>query len=486
VVDILKITSAIPAANRVDNLPKQLPGDAVFDINSLEETPRYRITEQQKGGDDPREALLRNLNNEIFTPLKADLTAQMEVLKKLVLFLRFFEDPSLAGKLGGLDELFLKPQELLDALMGRDKDATVFKGELFDALRVLAKAEGFPKLQEAIVNLLRAFDSNVNGANTQRAIFMQTAQFAAMLKEGDAQQLTELLGRMETLMGKEGHEAHRQMSAFLKNELLPLLSSMAGKYQFQGGERLQNRLMSIIHQVVRFDKADIRLLEQAMAKLGDELKSFGRLTDDDVTDMRRTLFSHLREAKAQAAAREGRPAAQGQAGDTAGAAADKNIAELISRAMDTGAATKANSAAQNMLAYMIENESPVFALMHFLFPIKYQGAELYSEVYVDKDCRERDRDGGDAKNIFFIIQSDKYGSFEVDLLVRERAIDLDIRCPDMLEGDVKAMRTDLRAMMDELGYRLASYNVGIYREDRNIMQRFPKLAMRKAGIDVRI
>ncbi|MDR3296130.1 MAG: hypothetical protein LBT26_09935 [Clostridiales Family XIII bacterium] len=538
VVDILKITSAIPAANRVDNLPKQLPGDVVFDINNPEGTAKHKVLER-KQGEDPREALLRNLNREIFAPLKADLTAQTEGLKKLVLFLRFFADPALTAKLGNLDELFLQPREMLDALMSRDKEATVFQGELFEALRVLAKADALPKLQDAIVNLLRAFDSQVNRDNSLRAVLQQAGQFASLLKEGDAKQVTDLLARMETLMKQpeSAAGARQALNTLIKSELLPLLSSMAAKYQFVNGEKLQNQLMSVIHQVVRFDKSDIRRLEEAMARLGDELKSFGKLTDEDVADMRRSLFAHLRAAKGQTAGRgevpadgrlragasgsgaekaaekagsgaervfdkaadrlanrEGRPErAPGREGEAADKAAEntggktaKNIADVLARALEMGESTRAGTAAQSMLAQMIENESPVFALLHFLFPLKYRDEEIYSEIYVDKDCEEKKGEAGEARNIFFIIQSEKFGNFEVDLLARDRMIDLDIRCPDLLTAAVKGMREDMRGMMEMLGYRLAAYHVDIYKEERSILQRFPKLAMRKAGIDVRI
>jgi hypothetical protein len=548
VVDILKITSAVPATNRVDNLQRQLPGDAVFDIGNLEDASKYKVLERGQG-DDPREALLRNLNKEFFAPLKADLTAQAEGLKKLILFLRFFDDPALVARLGDIDGLFVDAKELLDALINRDKDATVFRGDLFEALRVLAKVEGYPKLQEAIVNLLRAFDSSVNRDNALKAVLLTGSRFASFLREEDAGRVTELLRRLETLakLPESTPDLRKEIGALIKSELLPLLQTMATKYRFVNGERLQANLMELIHHVVRFDKSDLRLLENAMAKLGDELKSFGRLTDDDVADMRRMLFAHLREAKdagtrtqAGSAAAEGARAGRGdaaaagaraaaeQAAEPARAAAPeggrrgllspeqlraylagaveqgdeaeptreapkaadgkqvKDIAEVLQRAMEMNASAKASTAAHNMLAQLIENESPVFALMHFLFPIKYQGEELYAEVYVDKDCEEKKKDASDAQNIFFIIQSERFGNFEVDLLARDRAIDLDIRCPSLLTEDVRAIKGDLRLMIEDLGYRLAAYTVDEYHEDRNIMQRFPKLAMRKAGIDVRI
>jgi hypothetical protein len=542
VVDILKITSAIPATNRTDSLQRQLPGDAVFDLNGPDEAPKYKVLERDRG-EDPREALLRSLNKEFFAPLKSDLTAQMEGLKKLILFLRFFDDPRLAAKIGDIEGLFVDAKGLLDALLNSDKDATVFRGDLFEALRVLAKAEGFPKLQDAIVNLLRAFDSQVNRENSLKAIVLSGTQFASLLREEDANQVAALLQRLSDLMQKPERTPglQKELSALIKSELLPLLQTMATKYQFVNGERLQSNLMALIHHVVRFDKSDIRLLENAMAKLGDELKSFGRLTDDDVADMRRMLFAHLREAKdagtraamrgeaSGEAAKDGGARAAGR-GEAAGQAAElargaegrrgllspeqlrayladalaedddadalakaasdkaaaKDIAEVLRRAMEVNAQAKANTAAHNMLAQLIENESPVFALLHFLFPIKHFGEEVYAEVYVDKDCEERKKGASDAQNIFFIIQSDRFGNFEVDLLARDRAIELDIKCPNLLTDDVRAIRGDLKTMIETLGYRLTAYSVEDYRENRTILQRFPRLAMRKAGIDVRI
>ncbi|MDR1247487.1 MAG: hypothetical protein LBK57_10800 [Clostridiales Family XIII bacterium] len=533
-VDILKITSAIPATNRVDNLQRQMPGDAVFDINNLEDAPKYKVLERRQD-EDPREALLRNLSKEFFAPLKADLTAQTDGLKKLIMFLRFFDNPALAAKIGDIEGLFVDAKDLMDALVNSDKDATVFRGELFEALRVLAKAEGFPKLREAIVNLLRAFDSQVNRDNALKSLLLQSTRFASYLREEDAARVTDTLNRLETLMNKPERtpDLQKELGVLIKSELLPLLQSMATKYRFLNGEKLQSNLMEIIHQVVRFDKSDIKLLENAMAKLGDELKSFGRLTDDDVADMRRMLFAHLRDAKdaeARAAANRGGAAEPGksataQAAESARSAAApeegkrgllspeqlkaylagaleedgaketgkaldgkaaKDIADVLRHAMEMSVSSKANTAAQNMLVQLIENDSPVLALLHFLFPTKYQGNDVYAEVYVDKDCEERKKDAGDARNIFFIIQSDKFGNFEVDMLARDRFIDLDIKCPSLLTDDVRAIRGDLRLMIEELGYRLTAYNVDEYREDRNIMQRFPKLAMRKAGIDVRI
>jgi hypothetical protein len=125
-------------------------------------------------------------------------------------------------------------------------------------------------------------------------------------------------------------------------------------------------------------------------------------------------------------------------------------------------------------------------LMHFTIPFRYMEENTYGEFFVDKDCKERKGNAKSAKNIFFTIQSDKYGNFEVDLLVKDKQIDLDIRCPDVLLNPVKDTRSQWRTIIEEQGFRLANYQVGVYQESQTILQRFPKLAVKKVGIDVKV
>jgi hypothetical protein len=135
---------------------------------------------------------------------------------------------------------------------------------------------------------------------------------------------------------------------------------------------------------------------------------------------------------------------------------------------------------------MVQSESPMVPLMHFTIPFRYMDENTYGEFFVDKDCKERRGNAKSAKNIFFTIQSDKYGNFEVDLLIKDKTIDLDIRCPDVLLSPVKDTRPKWKAIIEEQGYRLSNYQVGVYQESQTIVQRFPKLAVKKVGIDVKV
>lgn len=526
-VDVLKITSPISIKNKVQNIPSKLPTDAVFDITNpnqiiKEQVPKTKNVDDESG----KQSLLKNLNKEIFEPLLHSTRAQADGVRKLVLMAKLFETSSGILPESFLDGVFVKPQEMLGELLTREKGATIFSGEFFDSLRMLAKLGGQPKLREAIVSILKYFDCYVNQENSLNAIVKQGQNLAHKLPKAEAQILQQQIENLETMvklniMAKQNavngqrtaampefvldsdgmintdrmtgqnrtpgldmdtiikldKENQAEIKSYLKNEIIPELGKIAKRHQ--GSDRIYNQVMSIVHNIVRYDKADPRLLEEAIFQLGDDLKPLTNLTDNDIIEMKKLVFENALQEQELA----------GQEGiekNKYGADEKTDMASLLSRALDKSGPSKIGSVAQNLLLNLVQSESPMIALMHFTIPFRFMEENTYGEFFVDKDCKERRGDAKSANNIFFTIQSDKYGNFEVDLLVKDKKIDLDIRCPDVLLNPIKETRLKWKEIIEEQGFRLANYHVDVYQESQTILQRFPKLAVRKVGIDVKV
>ena len=485
-VDILKITSPVSIKNKVQNLPSKLPTDAVFDINNpnqiLNEIPKTKGADEEAS----KESLLKNLNKEIFEPLMNSTKAQSDGVRKLVLMARLFETSSGILSETFFDRFFVRPQEMLEELLTQEKGATIFRGEFFDSLRMLAKLEGQPKLKEAIVSILKHFECYVHQENSLKAIVKQGQDLTKMISKAEApilQQQMETLENMVKLnaMTKQGAaESKDEIKAYLKNEIIPQLGKIAKRHQ--GSEKIYNQEMTIVHNIVRYDKAAPQRLEEAVFQLGDELKPLTKLTEEDIIEMKKLVFEHAKMEKELGE----KPTIDKNMDKFGSELQDKDMASLLSKALDKEGPTKITSIAQNLLFNMLQNESPILSLMHFVIPFRYMDENTYGEFFVDKDCKERKGDAKEAKNIFFTIQSDKYGTFEVDLLARDKKIDLDIRCPDNLLNLVRETKSKLKDIIEDQGFRLANYQVGIYQESQTILHRYPKLAMRKVGIDVKV
>lgn len=558
-VDILKITSPTSIKSKVQNFPTKLPTDAIFDITNPNQVIKGQLP-KTKGADEEngKQSLLKNLNKEIFEPLLHSTRAQADGLRKLVLMAKLFETPTGILSESFLDRIFVKPQEMLGALLTREKGATIFSGEFFDSLRMLAKLEGQPKLKEAIVSILKHFDCYVNQENSLKAIVKQSQDLIHKLPKAGAQLIQEQVETLDTMVklstmakqnilasqstaakinvminqddtvnqivnqddgiiqnkavsqddgtnpGKTVHsdkaaiqenkhapdldsiikqdkESQKEIKAFLKNEIIPELGKIAKRHQ--GSEKIYNQVMAIVHNIVRYDKADPKLLEEAIFQLGDKLKSLTNLTDEDIKEMKKLVFDNALDEQKMG----DKQTIDKKNMEKFGIGPEEtDLASLLSKAMDKSGSSKVGSIAQTLLLNLVQSESPMLPLMHFTIPFRYMEENTFGEFFVDKDCKERKGDANAAKNIFFTIQSDKYGNFEVDLLARDKKIDLDIRCPDILLNQVKETRSKWKEIIEEQGFRLATYQVGVYQDSQTIVQRFPKLALRKVGIDVKV
>ena len=87
--------------------------------------------------------------------------------------------------------------EMLGELLTRDKGATIFKGEFFDSLRMLAKLEGQPRLKDAVVSILKHFESYVHQDNSLNSIIKQGQDLARLLPKAESQLLQQQIEPFE-------------------------------------------------------------------------------------------------------------------------------------------------------------------------------------------------------------------------------------------------------------------------------------------------
>jgi hypothetical protein len=203
----------------------------------------------------------------------------------------------------------------------------------------------------------------------------------------------------------------------------------------------------------------------------------------DILDMKNQVFNHAREAEILYN-RLNTAGSLGMDGDLLTEKAE--IAQLLESALDAATASKLQLTAQTLLETLIRNESPIFPLMHFLIPFRFLDNDTYGEFFIDKDPSENSAEGEAATDIFFTIQADRYGSFEVFMKVRSSLIEMDIKSPAPLVEVLQTNQDRIRNIIEEQGFRLSTYSVDEFKESQSILKRFPKLALRKVGLDVRI
>lgn len=363
-----------------------------------------------------------------------------------------------------------------------------------------------PQLQNGIVSVLRHFDCYTNQDSSLEAIKGQLETLSGKVFstdrptiEGFAQKLQSLMQEVKTvsdgktnpytqiqseLSGKDvlsmDSAAVEKTQSFLMDEVMPELSKLVSKYNQAGAVR--EPVMSIVHYVARYDRADAGKLTGAIDGMLDALRSIPNLTETDVEELKTLLLDAARDIRVQQKTEGMEKSFLGQFGASSD---DGDMLSFISDALDKDSPARVQKLAMNLLTTMVDNESPTMPLEHFMIPIDYNGSETYLEMYVDKECEDRKGKADSAVNIFFTIESDDYGTFEVDLLERDGMIDLDIKAPKELQKEVRGAKAGIRESIEEAGFKLALYRVAPYGKSTPAAEHFKELKAKQSGLDIK-
>lgn len=459
-VDSLKITSPIAATSKVQNFTKHPVTDAVFDLFNTESTSEATPDALNRAKDGALQPLGMDSSNMLLQPLLSLTGAQAQQYMELFSLLGLHLTPSDGAPDSLLDAIFVQPEKLLDELVAHDQARTTFKGESFAILKRITNQTDQPELKHAIASVLKYFDCRINRESSFNAILTLSSNFLQRLPahSKDTQQLLQF---HEQLLEQDP----KDVLHFLKNRYISALVQAVKQHPENG--KLRDSIIELIHYIVRFENAAPENLEESLGRLGELMRSIEAFRDIDVEEISALLMQHADEGQEEV--KEKGP-----------------LLSLLSKALEDTAPTKMHKTAEQLLLHFIQNENPILPYGRFVVPVRYGDEETFGEFIVDEDCADRKGGAKKAVNIFFTIQSERYGSFEVDLLAKDRLIELDMKCPELLVIPLTSLKNKVKEITESEGYRLADYQVGVYREGRPLLHRYPKLEWRKVGIDVKI
>lgn len=469
--EIIKITSPVEIKNKIHNTSRQQSADSVFNLPGVEDIPKDPIRSKGAGeGDtDSKKELLKYLSKEIYSPLLNGTKVQTDSIEKLIMHAKLLDASSGLLKEDLESNLFILPEELLTELLKAEEGATIFKGDFFDMLRMLTRAGINSDLQDAMISLLKHFECHVNQNNSLDSLLAGGKSLSGLLSKQAGLNLAERIEGLQALIISDKGN-YENIIKYLKQELVPLLRKISIGYP--PGDKINDGILSIIHYIVRYDKSGMEAVEDAFKRFAAELRPIhAYLTDEDVEQMKEALLKDGEAAKQK---------------ENAYTNEEKNIGSLLSRILNKSNSTGISSAAHNLLINIIQSQSPMIPVMHFMLPVKFSNEDTYLEVFIDKEGGRKEGQGDGGNNIFFTIQSDLYGTFEVNILAKSNIVELDIRCPKDLVGPIKEAKSMFRDFVREAGYQLSGCRIGEYTGSKTILEKFPRLAGRKAGIDVRI
>ena len=502
--DITKVTT--PMIPR-ENMGTQRPvSDQAFELTDQTKVHKPRgenakITDQEAG----KQALRDMLGRAAMAPLLRDGTETIQQLQKMITMLQMGISTSDIVNMDPMKELvnslFVNPDALIGLLLEQDEAATLFKGEPFDVLRdILAKFEGNINVKQAIAALLKSFEFNVNLDNSIKTILYQCENLLDFMFSQDRTQFGDYLDNLAKMLlpkqakpqqqdgqvqqqdgqaGKLGASPYagselgvepKEAAAILKNNLLPLLGEIVVKY-YQS-ENIRDMVMVVVHNLVRVDKGTPEALRESVDNLVEILSKLANLNANFADSLNMALARGAEQAK------------------LAENDVMTKIATIIANTLrSTQNNPNAMRQAEYLLMSMLQNQSSMMSLHHFILPLDLPGeGRIYAEMYVDPDSEEAKKDGRDdnGRKIFIAAESERHGTMELCFWESGERVELAMWCPRALVDAFKLMKRPLSELMLYHGYTLTSYSVDELTRAHSIIQVFPKLLELKVGIDVKI
>lgn len=540
--EITKITSPmIPKENLGANRPVT---EQAYELNRLDKVNRpvqdKNVQDRDAGGQALREAL----NRQAVAPLLRGTNDAIQQIQKMVAMLQMGISTSDIVGTEPMKELlrsmFVPTDQLINLLFQQDETAILFKGDAFDVLRdILSKFPDNPSVKEAITNLLKSYEYNVNLDNSVKAILYQCENLLDYMYSKDRDQFGEYLDNLANMLMPEHGPSGAALTALglldengnlklpldtplknadgtpaqnpvtgkpfteeeialleqlrrdsglpmyadnrlgtdpaeaakvLKSNLLPLLGEVVVKY-YQN-ESIRDLVMVVVHNVVRVDKGTPGALDDAVNRLVDTLSRVANLHENFGPNLQESLLRSATKAKF----------------------AENEVLTKLSTVVSQTLRSPDSSAvalrqAENLLLSLLQNQSSMMNVLHFILPMETDGGRVYAEMYVDPDSDQRPKGGGGeetARKIFLSVESEDAGSMEMQFLECDHKVDFAMWCADGLVEPLRRIKRPLADLMLIHGYTLTGFEIDELVHQHSIVQVFPRLLNRKVGIDVRI
>jgi hypothetical protein len=261
----------------------------------------------------------------------------------------------------------------------------------------------------------------------------------------------------------------REMAQILKNNLLPLLGEIVVKYG--QSERIRDHVMVVVHNTVRVDQGTPEALRESVNKLVRELRQVANLPEGFARSLTEAVMKNVENVR--------------QSGNQV----MERMTEVISEALRSDSSTPAVvRQAETLLMSLLQNQSSVMNVLHFVLPMQTPEGQMIAEMYVDPDSEESAGRGGgkQSRKIFLSFESPAHGSFELSFLQTGEYVDFAMWCPEPLVNGLSGMKRHFANIMQTYGFTMNSFSIDEFREPQSMAEVFPNLLDRRVGIDVRI
>lgn len=478
--DNIRVTAPIPHNDTSGRIrpSKETPIQNPIDITKV--TPRTNAENAQQAKNNQENFNFLLNHGSVFNKFIQQLSQTpglAETLKKIM-----FEAFSLDGKVSRLsrsetmntlmaklsETLKMSPEEIVAALQYQDQNQTKFSGKMFDMLRELLNNNQTNREFETLLGrFLKAYNGYFSTADTSKGIVQNLKNIAQYMPKSWQTQLNELTQKL--FLEQPERDLNLNLTT-LKNEIIPFLSEYITKTNDFG--RIRDTITLLINNIARLNNSSRDDVITTFIDLMDFCKFKFDFPDTKIDQITRFFQAQLNNPEKNT----------------------NELFEVLADVLSEGSSGDQPAAARaifrDITSALLLDNSVFMPLTHLFLPLNFKGTYMFSEIWVEKDARQKDgtyaENGKVTNKLFLTFDIKGLGYFECTIWASEDKADIDLNYPSTLLINDRDIRNNLARIFANNHIELNSISLIQDHPAQPLQKVFSNIFQTRRGIDVTI
>lgn len=361
-------------------------------------------------------------------------------------------------------QLAVKPENLPQELIRQENSSTAFKGELFDFLRNMVKENPSPELKNAVINVLKA----VNSENTKQDVLKALSGTMKYLSETLSPN-KELSDRLANLSVRFRSESAESDFPVLKHETALVMQDIEKSIMF-------SKKLSCLTSMVTYNLSRYNTNTSFLKDAASEFLMFIP-EDNKRAGFLQMLYNSI----------------SGHGVKTSNSKVLDVLIKILEKQTDSESVMQMKGeSVESVIHSLLSSPSNFTPLLHFIVPIDDGQSKAFGEMWINPDednsASSKNQSGDVKRTIHMLLVFDipDIGRFETELYVRDKKIDMSLLCPAVMQEKFDKLSVLLKESISFSDYSFNDIRVSKLEKSRSLIEVFPTLPQKRTGINVRI
>lgn len=463
--DILRVTT--PLVNKSQMPPQKQPqSDVQFQLSELNKVVK---TNAQEGMLKQNNTLVEQESTNMLMEMMKDPAAAVSFIKSIFLLQEVVKllpvnNQTMTNEMAPLFEsLFVQNGDIAAEMMKQENASTIFKGDVFDALRSLLSRHTDAETQGEVTNLLKALNNILRGRDILDSVSNNLTFLSESLSPNKA--LSEALSQLAyKFRASDAPEKFNE----IKKQAITLLMDLEKSILFS--DKLEKVSSITVYNLSRFNN-NPEFLDDALTTLLNRLPG---------QEEKSTLFEAVRAFVMQL---EAMPQKE-----------PSTVMDVLAKIIGMQAEKKdgspnAEERVENIIHSILSSPCNYTPLLHFVLPVEYMDVRSFAEIWIDPNEEPENEDSENVERITHVLlafEVDNIGKFELELQAKGKSLDVSLFCPSEYVDQFAGIGSKIAKGIGTTSYRLNNLIVEKMERQRSLMDVFKTLPYRRAGINVKI